>query len=168
MSIFNATIDWDAFYQAKAEKERARKTADICYRCFKELPSREYAHGLPVYQIKDYGENVPVCFVCAPKVLAEEGLYIPEQVKVVPAKFRYEWQCSGAHCSRAVVFLDQKPPARKRVFCSQECRASGTRAQPQQKTCEVCGEPFTATRSDAKTCSPACRQKAYRQRMRTA
>jgi RNA polymerase-binding transcription factor DksA len=30
--------------------------------------------------------------------------------------------------------------------------------------CEVCGEALTATRRDAKTCSAACRQKAYRRR----
>jgi hypothetical protein len=30
--------------------------------------------------------------------------------------------------------------------------------------CEVCGEAFTATQRDAKTCSAACRQKAYRRR----
>jgi len=35
-----------------------------------------------------------------------------------------------------------------------------------EKTCEVCGEQFTATRRDAKTCSPACKQKAYRQRQK--
>jgi hypothetical protein len=30
--------------------------------------------------------------------------------------------------------------------------------------CEVCGEALTNTRRDAKTCSAACRQKAYRRR----
>jgi RNA polymerase-binding transcription factor DksA len=30
--------------------------------------------------------------------------------------------------------------------------------------CEVCGEALTATRRDAKTCSAACRQQAYRGR----
>ena len=31
--------------------------------------------------------------------------------------------------------------------------------------CEVCGEAFAATQRDAKTCSAACRQKAYRRRV---
>ena len=31
-------------------------------------------------------------------------------------------------------------------------------------TCRVCGQGFTAKRSDARYCSPACRQKAYRDR----
>jgi len=38
------------------------------------------------------------------------------------------------------------------------------RLEERKKVCEVCGEEFTATRRDAKTCSPRCKQKAYRQR----
>ena len=30
--------------------------------------------------------------------------------------------------------------------------------------CEICGEEFTASRRDAKTCSDGCKQKAYWQR----
>ena len=30
--------------------------------------------------------------------------------------------------------------------------------------CETCGREFTARRNDARYCSPACRQKAYRHR----
>lgn len=33
------------------------------------------------------------------------------------------------------------------------------------RNCEGCGESFTPARSDAKYCSPACKQKAYRARM---
>jgi len=38
------------------------------------------------------------------------------------------------------------------------------RAEERSKVCEVCGEEFTATRRDSKTCSDGCRQKAYRRR----
>ncbi len=31
-----------------------------------------------------------------------------------------------------------------------------------QKVCEVCGEEFTASRRDAKTCSAGCKQEASR------
>lgn len=31
-------------------------------------------------------------------------------------------------------------------------------------TCESCGETFSGVRSDARYCSPACRQRAYRER----
>ena len=30
------------------------------------------------------------------------------------------------------------------------------------KTCAICGKEFDAARSDARTCSPACRQRLYR------
>ncbi len=39
-------------------------------------------------------------------------------------------------------------------------------AKSREKVCEVCGEEFTATRRDAKMCSSACKQKAYRRRAR--
>jgi hypothetical protein len=32
------------------------------------------------------------------------------------------------------------------------------------RSCEVCGSPVTAKRTDATLCSPACKQKAYRER----
>ena len=35
---------------------------------------------------------------------------------------------------------------------------------PRELLCGVCGKDFVAKRSDAKVCSPACRQKSYRQR----
>jgi predicted nucleic acid-binding Zn ribbon protein len=54
-------------------------------------------------------------------------------------------------------------------FCSDECRWTyhnrlrHDRGEPdRQKVCEVCGTEFTATRSDAKTCSPRCRQRLRR------
>ena len=56
-------------------------------------------------------------------------------------------------------------------FCSERCakrcyraKERERRAEQRLKECAVCGETFEATRSDAKTCSPACRQKAYRRR----
>jgi hypothetical protein len=33
-----------------------------------------------------------------------------------------------------------------------------------QKVWEICGENFTASRRDTKTCSDRCKQKAYRRR----
>jgi hypothetical protein len=60
---------------------------------------------------------------------------------------------------------------RLHLFCGDRCRSryysrlrSKRAARAREKVCEVCGEEFTATRRDAKTCSPACKQKAYRRR----
>ena len=38
------------------------------------------------------------------------------------------------------------------------------RGKPSPRDCEACGEPFTPTRVDARYCSQACRQDAYRER----
>lgn len=60
-----------------------------------------------------------------------------------------------------------------RVYCTPNCRqASSCRTYyethrqvvPTDLACEVCGKTFTA-RAGARTCSNACRQRAYRQRV---
>jgi predicted nucleic acid-binding Zn ribbon protein len=60
---------------------------------------------------------------------------------------------------------------RKHVLCCERCRwtfynrvRDEASTQAREKVCGVCGEAFTATRADAKTCSAKCKQKAYRQR----
>jgi hypothetical protein len=60
-------------------------------------------------------------------------------------------------------------------YCSGRCsidayieRRRLRRAAARDKTCEVCAKEFTAKRRDTKTCSPACKQKAYRQRKKVA
>jgi hypothetical protein len=48
--------------------------------------------------------------------------------------------------------------------CSRRCSAATKRVQVDARDCEVCGETFTPKRSDARYCSSACRQDAYRKR----
>jgi hypothetical protein len=50
-----------------------------------------------------------------------------------------------------------------RGLCSM-CYARDLRARHRhkQRRCKTCGTPFTTTRSDARFCSNACRQKAHR------
>jgi hypothetical protein len=76
-------------------------------------------------------------------------------------------------CGRAVSAVEGAGQYYRRLhlFCGDRCRSwyysrlrSERAARTREKVCEVCDEPFTATRRDAKTCSPACKQKAYRQR----
>jgi hypothetical protein len=74
---------------------------------------------------------------------------------------RQTW-CERCERTVIVVTLTKYPGEdyERVIYCSAACRD----ARPgREKVCEVCGEEFTA-RSDAKTCSSACRQKAYRQR----
>jgi hypothetical protein len=54
------------------------------------------------------------------------------------------------------------------VACENQLAYQARRVAPAERPCIVCGEPFTAKRSDAKTCGPACRQKALRHRRRSA
>ena len=58
----------------------------------------------------------------------------------------------------------------KHWFCCDRCEwryrnqlAKQRHEPPDLRTCEQCGKPFKA-RADSRHCSPACRQKAYRQR----
>lgn len=75
-------------------------------------------------------------------------------------------------CERLVVWrFTGRDHYRRHVFCSERCQwtyyntARNERAAcAREKVCEACGQSFTATRRDAKTCSAACKQKAYRQR----
>jgi hypothetical protein len=54
------------------------------------------------------------------------------------------------------------------VACGEKCRmaiyAAKGRRKPIERLCQTCGQPFVPKRADALTCSPACRQRAYRQR----
>jgi hypothetical protein len=56
----------------------------------------------------------------------------------------------------------------KVFYCSEECAggadAIARRIEPTPRACAVCGETFTPARSDARYCSGACRQDAYRKR----
>lgn len=75
-------------------------------------------------------------------------------------------------CSRPV--LNQVTRRlRRHTFCSERCEREyhvarqtekRRRESDRDKTCATCEREFTATRSDARYCSNACRQKAYRLR----
>jgi hypothetical protein len=76
-------------------------------------------------------------------------------------------------CKRPVYFADRY---RSRALCSKRCEIKFYRTNPIQQLnwygrksptlipCQTCGEAFHPKRKDARTCSAACRQKAYRQR----
>jgi hypothetical protein len=48
------------------------------------------------------------------------------------------------------------------VGCANALAYNPRRVTPSDRPCVVCGESFTAKRSDAKTCGPTCRQKLRR------
>lgn len=96
------------------------------------------------------------------------------------SRWTWEWRKRGGErrlpgewkkcpvCGRRVRFLDFRW-RRRHYLCSTECgkgfdprpRKNPTRSELE---CDGCGQTFSAIRSDARYCSSACRQRAYRQR----
>jgi hypothetical protein len=109
----------------------------------------------------DLGENVyrtrrgPTCAACQP----------------YPEVYRPIGVCS---CGRNVYALRRRRGS-TRIFCCEGHRVDQVnaahrrlRALLRRRRCGQCGEEFTPPRSDARYCSPACRQKAYRTRKTTS
>jgi hypothetical protein len=75
------------------------------------------------------------------------------------------------HCGRDV--FTWKKARDSRFFCCNRCEWSYYNAQTKARTeiepraCKVCGKEFIPPRKDAITCSPKCRQKAYRERVKS-
>jgi endogenous inhibitor of DNA gyrase (YacG/DUF329 family) len=76
--------------------------------------------------------------------------------------------CEG--CSRPV-YAEVDRRRRRRVFCSDKCKGQVQAREAREMRrldpipCETCGEVFEPSRSDARFCSDACRQIAYRPRV---
>jgi uncharacterized Zn finger protein (UPF0148 family) len=47
-------------------------------------------------------------------------------------------------------------------YCSSRCRSAWHKSPPHAITCATCGDTFTPKRSDARTCSVACRVALHR------
>jgi hypothetical protein len=140
----------------------AKATAETCGMCGRDMAPTETVviRSMPSYSVSGGRSFVPVCAEC--------GKLGERSAEMQPCYW----------CDRPVFMLYEvwaARPNRIGVFCCDRCRYkwhnrrhSEIRKRQRQrflaKTCEVCGEAFTATRVDTKTCSPACRQRAYRRR----
>ena len=135
----------------------ARNTAEVCGRCGRALKPdepvwREQCAREPGYFGGTTSILAPVCDACHSQY----------------QRFWHEHPCG--HCGRpvynAVGFQGRD------VFCSERCHNELHKARLRRrrteardnKTCPSCGGDFVPSRSDQVTCTPACRQKAYRQR----
>jgi len=159
-------------WEARELAREARANARWCGCCGRDLLSQEPAYlGAKVYVgmspldwdrvskpriCQPLHERTVLCDACAPEWLS------PERDDVVTQL------C--AHCERPMVSRLELSELR-RTYCSDPCRQAyrnqlrkEQRAKERKKVCEGCGEEFTATRRDAKTCSDGCKQKAYRRR----
>lgn len=150
----------DAEREQRMRRYRARKTAEVCGACGQAL-----ARSAPIWRRRlgqgpglsgwSPGSLTPVCSECRPT----RGV---------------EWwpPTSCETCGRTVTNAAiSQAQAWTHTFCSEQCssswytaRRNERAAEARRKCCEVCDEIFDATRRDALTCSPSCRQRAYRRR----
>jgi hypothetical protein len=148
-----------------AGHESIRLHAEFCVRCYSTLEHEVVFTDLAHVNVAG---KLPLCYGCVDsrtKALVDRwgdcGSYGAD----------YSWSrrynATTCHCGRLVRFAG----SRVRRFCSQRCsqraaadRAKKRRMHARRRDCEVCGNEFTPLRSDAKFCSGACRQFAYRSR----
>lgn len=147
--------------------------AEVCGLCFGELEADEpvwmaswcayWSAYLGKYIHRVYAAR---CLNCSPIDSlrwhpVRDGLW-------TDAKYYLDYWMEGAckTCGRTV--FKEARYMRRHFFCCRKCEENywsrRRQKQKERKVCEVCGEPFTAARGDAKTCSAACKQKAYRLR----
>jgi hypothetical protein len=118
------------------------------------------------------------CEKCCEEAYAEERkkrpLTFKAAIRNITGKGPHLRWTRCAECGRDILLITdtsyKKPPARG-VCCSEACRSEHRKRPAREKrrvglekVCGECGKQFTASRSDAKTCSPACKQKAYRRK----
>jgi hypothetical protein len=156
--------------------QRAHADASVCCRCGRSIPAGAAVWLLPCRLLHlGYGAAiwiredtvVAACDGCG--ALASQG-----KDRLVRDARCCRASCPG--CKRPVyVFAG----SRSSGYCSDRCRnrVHGARHRarnPKPKgplvvvQCQVCDRNFVAKRSGAKTCSSACRQKAYRTRVTLA
>ena len=168
--------------RARWERMRtADRTGETCGVCGRPLVEGETLYRITLFLGRGLLGNrrgtVPHCAGCfevrADRPLSQDELHAMIWASVCgrsidPLPLCRPTPCET--CERPVV-NEVTRRWREHTFCSERCawrwydadrneRASEAR----QKRCPVCDETFDATRRDATTCSPACRQRAYRRR----
>jgi hypothetical protein len=133
----------------------ARLAAECCGACGRALAADETVWLSRVTVGNNFRHRywqTPMCGDCR-----QGGRWLPAQ------------PCGG--CGRPVAYRASRK-RRRHVLCSDRCRRRWYNRAREQETasarrrfCVVCGRAFAATRRDALTCSPACRQRGYRTRM---
>jgi hypothetical protein len=173
--------------EAKRRIEASKK-GGACGKCGRALEDNETAYtrcrtyaGIAGGLMSRPGprfENVTVCEACAPGFMTKApDAFFDTEVNGEAARVWYgkgfaKMQCET--CGRPVVH-ERTARWQPRVYCSYRCeytyhnhRRSQRDEHLRQKVCEVCSKEFTATRAHAKTCSAACKQRAYRARKKVA
>jgi hypothetical protein len=152
--------------EQRRRASEATKHARACGKCGEDVPQDAvvYLAGLGLGRSWQRWLT-PICESCAPPYMKGEGRYYDPRIDRCE-----KYPCHT--CARPVVWkATGRDLHRQHVFCCGRCRwtyyndlRNERNARAREKVCEVCDEAFTATRQDAKVCSPACKQKAYRLR----
>ncbi len=151
--------------------DQSMKTGGMCGECGRALEADEMSYrgvtytGFAALAGKPKYSDAVLCKACAPEYLVNSR---PDSAGNIVIAHE---PCEG--CRRVVVFRTTWGMWHRRryVFCSKRCQwthhntvRNERNARAREKVCEVCEAPFTASRRDARTCSPACKQRAYRLR----
>jgi len=123
-----------------------KRYPDSCAQCGRTIPEHEPAGKRKIARTGKAGAGVLalLCRAC----LADEA---------DPAQTGSLRPCIG--CGRPL----DTAAERFGPYCTDRCRQVGRRnSQPRQKRCQQCNREFVPPRRDAKFCSTACKQKAYR------
>ena len=112
---------------------------------------------------------LPVCETCSHAKRSEYSYRYPHP----STEFRPAQPCEG--CGRPVHerYRDGLFHRNHHVICCEDCyKAAELKYARETRTlargtheCQICGKSFEPTRNDAKFCSSACKQKAYRKRV---
>lgn len=121
----------------------------------------------PKHEFRSYGGEVLVCNRCA--TTPNAGAAGKTNLFMVRSReFTDDWERHDCqHCALPILLAPSK--LRKAAFCSSRCRIADLRAKQKAVqvavtyACAGCGAEIHG-RADRKYCSPACRQKAYRNR----
>lgn len=134
----------------------AQRYADVCGKCGATIPP-----DAPValnQRVRKSGASLchqtTLCLTCAAYWMEKARPQRETCRQCQRPIYRRRWNCRRFCCDRCAWLA---------ASATRTARGAAERA----KHCVVCGQSFTAPRRDARTCSPACRQRAYRQRRPT-
>jgi hypothetical protein len=178
--------------ERRKRREALKAVADRCADC-----ERPFERDETIYRRGQHGMDGPVLPYCSAHRCAQsDGRHnkdLPEgrsyqncrcPGKAGDSKWRKPEPCAG--CGRMVAndratadphrFIRDwaysgERERTARVFCSERCRRIASRTPRRQHgpaPCESCSAEFVPARADARYCSSACRQRAYRERQSEA
>jgi hypothetical protein len=150
----------DGARQHRHNVYNAKANGDTCAKCGRKLAPDEpvWRSRLDLGRSAFGGRHIRVAPVCAGCKSIWELFNDPEPCQGCgrPVHYRYEF------ISRRLTFCCERCRQRAQQGAMRDAR----RAARAGRTCDQCGKVFEPTRTDARFCSVACKQKAYRDRHR--